>query len=309
MTQKYVPTHPAALYFNELAPYDGENCALFGHFYHPPAPDALLTRLVAALRAGTWTVINDIDVNDIVSGGAAYMEGGKRFLLAVFRFGEAYVYHRLQRTAVPLPRTIGFISGVKRIGQNIYVCGSQNTVLKFNGVSWSDISGNIRVPYSGPGDPILNAIDGFSEEDVYAVGYEGAIFRYDGAQWTRLASPTNHHLHQVLCHSDGRVYLCGRRGVFLRGRPDAWEDLTLTGHEEDFWGLAAFRKEVYACSYRRLFRVAGSQLADEVVAVNSAGTFYRLASNESYMWTTTGTGHVLRFDGQTWIEMIWPDSK
>jgi len=49
-------------------------------------------------------------------------------------------------------------------------------------------------------------------------------------------------------------------------------------------------------------------LVGEPVAANSAGTFYRLASNKSYLWATTGTGRILRFDGMQWLEMTWPDS-
>ena len=52
MTKKYIPQHKAALYFNELAPIqgEGERCALFGHFYHPPDPDVPLD-IQAALGA------------------------------------------------------------------------------------------------------------------------------------------------------------------------------------------------------------------------------------------------------------------
>lgn len=49
-------------------------------------------------------------------------------------------------------------------------------------------------------------------------------------------------------------------------------------------------------------------LVEETVEPNQAGTFARLASNRSYLWATTGTGRVLRFDGTGWVELVWPDS-
>lgn len=310
MAKKTIPKHKAALYFNELAPIrgEGERCALFGHFYHLPDPDAMLTRPVAALPNGGWGVVNDIDVNDVASAAVYSEVDGKRQLFAVYRMGEAFIYQGTSRTAVPRPPGVGFLSGANKIGNSIYVCGSQNTIFRFDGAAWVDVAPSLRVPYGGPDDPILNAIDGFSESDIYAVGYEGSIVHFDGSAWRALESPTNQHLHQVVCHSDGKVYFCGRGGTIFRGAADSWEDLTPPGFDQDFWGMAAYGQKVYACSNRRLFRIADAGLVDVDVPVNSAGTFYRLASNESYLWATTGTGRILRFDGTQWLEMTWPDS-
>jgi hypothetical protein len=310
MVKPAIPQHKAALYFNELAPMQGqgERCALFGHFYHLPAPDVDLTRSVVALPKGAWGVVNDTDVNDIVCGGLYFEREGKRQLFAVFRAGETFVYVGVARTAIPPPRHVGFLSGLRMIGTAPYTCGSQNTVYRFDGTSWVDVAGPLRVPYGGATDPILNSIDGFDEQDIYAVGYNGSIVHFDGARWQQLDIPTNQHLHQVLCHTDGLVYACGRGGVVLRGRLDRWEDLSSPERTQDFWGLAAFRGDVYLCTYSQLFRIVDRDLTGIVVPVNSAGSFYRLASNESFLWATTGTGRVVRFDGQDWLELVWPDS-
>jgi hypothetical protein len=310
MAKPAIPQHQAALYFNELAPMQGqgERCALFGHFYHLPDPDVALTRPVVALPAGGWGVVNDTDVNDIVCGGLYFEHDGKRQLLAVFRGGETYMYQGAARTAIPTPPNVGFLSGVRMIGARPYACGSQNTIYRFDGAAWTDVAGPLRVAYGGPNDPILNAIDGFDESDIYAVGYNGSIVHFDGTRWHQLDAPTNQHLHQVLCHTDGRVYVCGRGGTVLRGRLDVWEDLSSPERAQDLWGLAAFKGDVYLCTYRQLFRIVGPDLTEIDVPVNSSGNFYRLASNESFLWATTGTGRVLRFDGQHWIELVWPDS-
>ena len=284
MDSKQTPKHPAALYFNELAPGAGEMCALFGHFYHLPDPDALLTRPVASLPGGKWTVINDIDVNELASGGTAFEQDGKKYLLAVFRFGDSFMYQGTSRVALPAPSPLGFLSGTRLIGSSSYACGSQNAVYRLSKRIWVDVAGSLRVKYGGPSDPILNAIDGFDEQDIYAVGYNGSIVHFDGTRWQQLDTPTNQHLHQVLCHTDGLVYACGRGGVVLRGRQDRWEDLSSPERTQDFWGLAAFKGEVYLCTYQQLFRIVGRDLTGIVVPVNSAGSFYRLASNESFPW-------------------------
>ena len=238
MAKKQIPQHKAALYFNELAPIrgEGERCALFGHFYHLPDPDVVLTRAVAALPNGKWGVVNDIDVNEVVSAAVYFEEGGKRQLFAAYRSGQTFIYQGTLRTAVPKPAGVGFLSGANKIGDGIYACGSQNMIFRFDGAAWVDFdfAPSLRVPYGGPNDPILNAIDGFGESDIYAVGYNGAIVHFDGSAWRALDSPTNQHLHQVVCHVDGKVYFCGPSGTIFRGGPDRWEDLALPGFDQDF---------------------------------------------------------------------------
>jgi hypothetical protein len=310
MTLRQIPQHKAALYFNELAPIrgEGERCALFGHFYHLPDQDVTLTRPVVALPNSAWGVVNDIDVNEVASAAVYFEDGGKRQLFAVYRSGQTFIYQGTTRISVPKPADVGFLSDAKMISDSVYACGSQNVILRFDGAAWVNVAPSLKGPYGGPSDPALNAIDGFSESDIYAVGYNGSIIHFDGSQWRALDSPTNQHLHGVVCHVDGKVYLSGRGGTMFRGGLKGWEDIALPDFGEDFWGLTAYGGQVFTCSYNSLFRVTEAGLLGETVAVNSAGTYYRLASNKSYMWATTGTGRILRFDGTQWIELIWPDS-
>lgn len=310
MTRSYTPKHKAALYFNELAPIQGqgERCALFGHFYHLPEPDAELTRPVVALSDSGWGVVSDRDVNDIACGGVYVEQNGIRKLMAVFRRGETFVYQGVARTLIQKPSDVGFLAGVRLIGDSLYVCGSQNVVCKLNGSVWQDVAGALRVPYQGPDDPILNSIDGFSEFDIYAVGYSGSLVRFDGVVWHNIDSPTNQHLHQVLCHSDGFVYACGKGGVIIKGRFDDWEIISSPDCLDDFWGLAEFNGSVYLSSYRSLFRIVGQDLVEIPMGAHGSGVYYRLASNQSYLWVTTGTGKILRFDKEKWVEFVWPDS-
>ena len=311
MSNVQIPSHPAALYFNELVPQSGEQCTLFGHFYHPPIEDAELTRAVVAKPAGGWAVTDRSDINDIVCGGVFYETTKAKQLIAVYRRGESFFYPDARgaaRTSISKPQNVGFLSGVRMIGGYPYACGSQNTIFRFDGAAWVDVAGALRVPYGGPSDPILNAIDGFDENDIYSVGYSGSVVHFDGASWTSLDVPTNQHLYQVLCHDDGLVYCCGMSGIVLRGRIDAWEDLSSEERTEDFWGMAAFGRKVYLCTLHQLFCIDGDDLVAVDVPVNSSGSYYRLASNDSYLWATTGTGRILRFDGVNWLELVWPDS-
>lgn len=63
----------------------------------------------------------------------------------------------------------------------------------------------------------LSAVSGWAG-GAYAVGYGGAIFRYDGEAWTREASPTTVDLFDVAAFADGTAIAVGadNGAVFAR---------------------------------------------------------------------------------------------
>jgi hypothetical protein len=68
----------------------------------------------------------------------------------------------------------------------------------------------------------LEAPDRLATE-LYAVGWQGEIWHYDGEKWHQLPSPTKLVLVDVCCAGDGTVYACGREGLLLKGRDQTWE--------------------------------------------------------------------------------------
>lgn len=62
----------------------------------------------------------------------------------------------------------------------------------------------------------LHAISGSGPDDVWAVGDLGAVFHFDGADWTQLDVPTAEHLRGVFAAADGTMLAVGDRGVLLR---------------------------------------------------------------------------------------------
>jgi hypothetical protein len=306
--KKARPTNEAALYFNELAPMSGENCAIFGHFYKFENDDSFeLTRAAFSLPGSTWGVAGDIDG---IVGCAAIMKNdeGRSVVVAVCRPGPATLFWGTNRADLPVPMDPGFLFGARNIDGHVYVCGSQNQVFRLINGAWQRMDQGIRVQRRSTQNPVLHSIDGFSESDIYAAGQWGSIVHYDGVNWRELESPTDQHLARILCDASGKVYVCGDGGVIFRGGVEGWEDLADPAETERLWGLAGYKGKVYLCSAEHLWRVDGSALTEIQVPENRSGTFYRLASNESFLWATTGTGELLRFDGNSWLSLIWPDS-
>lgn len=102
-------------------------------------------------------------------------------------------------------------------------------------------------------DVDLEALDGFASDDIYAVGWHGALWHFDGQTWSPCELPTNVVLTGVVCAPDGVVYCAGQAGLFVRGRGDVWEiiehDVTL----EDFWGIGFHDGRVYLATVLAIY--------------------------------------------------------
>lgn len=66
--------------------------------------------------------------------------------------------------------------------------------------------------------------DGFSAEDIYAVGDAGDVWHLQGTHWSRLPFPSDWGLSAVCCGGDGLVYVAAGNVIFRR-RGDTWEKL------------------------------------------------------------------------------------
>lgn len=153
-------------------------------------------------------------------------------------------------------------------------------------------------------DYSFESIDGFSEEEIYTVGWEGEIWSYNGKKWTKINSPTNLSLHKVKCAGDGMVYIGGKNGMLIRGRKNKWEVVKHEKTEEDIWGLEWFDGKLYASTVSLLYYLDGDSL--NLVDYGEAGipgTCYHLSIAEGVMWSI-GAHNVVEFDGKTWKQIL-----
>ncbi|WP_181423458.1 WD40/YVTN/BNR-like repeat-containing protein [Halomonas heilongjiangensis] len=146
------------------------------------------------------------------------------------------------------------------------------------------------------------AVDGFSAEEVYAVGWDGEIWRFDGSIWHQIDSPTNVALHGVHCASNGMVYICGKCGTLLKGRGSTWDVLEQSDTEEDLRSIRMFDGILYVCSTNLVYRWYDEKLEVAKMAspVSSAG---RLTASGQRM-LSVGLKDVAIFDGQDWHQII-----
>lgn len=127
--------------------------------------------------------------------------------------------------------TLGTIRKVVRVAGQVYAVGNYRKIYRRIGMDrW------IEFGAEGKGIPLpadvethdssmslgFNDLDGFDENDMYAVGGYGDLWRFDGRKWHSCAIPTDAILSTVCCAGDGLVYITELNGSVWAGRADHW---------------------------------------------------------------------------------------
>jgi hypothetical protein len=190
------------------------------------------------------------------------------------------------------------IRNARAIDGYVYACGMLRQVYRRAGErKWVDISAPAPKKDEEVG---FEAIDGFDEKEIYAVGWQGEIWQYDGKKWKDRTSPTNVILAAVCCAGDDYVYAAGQQGVMLRGRNAEWE--LIEWEEEvdaDLWDLCWFENKLYVASATQLFTLEGNNLVAVDFGELEAPTCFSLTTADGVLWSI-GKDDVASFDGTTW---------
>jgi len=160
----------------------------------------------------------------------------------------------------------GNLRRLATVGGTFFACGMDRVVLRRTSAG--------RWTAFGPGplkdDPEVigfEDIAGYSESELYAIGWGGEIWWYDGKKWRRADSPTSTILSSMTCTPDGSVYLVGHDGVMLKGRRDQWK-LVETGRSENLKDVAHLDGQIYVCTDFALFVLKDSGLTAETEFAN-----------------------------------------
>lgn len=194
----------------------------------------------------------------------------------------------------------GPLSSVRDIAGKAYAVGMDSLVLRRDGPG-------VWVPmYEGLSlepETSLEAIDGFGEKDLYAVGWGGAVWHYDGHRWSSIDSPTNVILTNVCCASDGLVYCCGQNGTLLRGRESTWTILPVDGTNSDLWDVKWFEGNLYVSTMMQLYRQNGNDFKTVDFGDDQPTTCYHLSSTDGAL-CSIGAKDALLFNGERWVRLL-----
>ena len=191
-------------------------------------------------------------------------------------------------------REVRSISGVA------YACAVDRKVFRRDGTDqWTPIHGDMP---SRPGPDVVlifESIHGFGPDDLYAVGWHGEIWYYDGQDWHEEESPTHHILNRVYCAPDGFVYACGLAGTLLKGHHGQWTPIAVGAYDIDYWDLEWFGDRLWISSHYGLFTLDGDTLQPVQFDDDAPSTFGHLDARHGILWTV-GSDDILQFDGSEW---------
>ena len=151
------------------------------------------------------------------------------------------------------------------------------------------------------GDEItgFEAIDGFSEQDLYAVGWQGEVWHCAKGRWERQSSPVNIILSAVCAAGDKLVYACGQSGTLIRGRAGAWEQINTDGVVDDLWDVRWFEGKLYVASMSTLYVLFPDGLHPVDFGKEAPRSCYKLTDAQGVLWSV-GQENVFSFDGKAW---------
>lgn len=220
-------------------------------------------------------------------------------LVFVGESGEVCVYSggKAEREEIkPRPR---LIRRAREIGGIVYACGMLRQVfMRKDKDNWNDISAKKPAREEKVG---FEDICGFGEKEIYAVGWGGEVWEFDGKSWKGRGCLTNMILASATCAED-EVYVVGQQGVILRGRHDSWSILDVGKDlSVDIWDVCYFMDKVYFSTFTGIFFLEEGELhpVDFGFDVSSC---YRLTQADGVLWSI-GPSDVLSFDGNRWSKI------
>ncbi|NKI95318.1 hypothetical protein [Rhizobacter sp. SG703] len=217
-------------------------------------------------------------------------------MVVVSEEGAVFTYAAGKHTEEQLTPTPSVIRSAGVVDGLVYACGMKRQVYRRDEEGrWTDISAPAPAPGTNAG---FEAIGGFAATEVYAAGWAGEIWRWNGAAWTSLGSLTNYIL-TALCTTDNDVVICGQGGSLLRGRGQQWDLVDLGDFAEDLWDVAWYKGQLYMSSMTDLFVLTDDGLQSVDFGADRPATFYRLTQAEGVLWSI-GASDIFCFDGSAW---------
>lgn len=211
-------------------------------------------------------------------------------MIAISPHGEARLFgshdERDERIVAadgdPLER--GHLRAVRTIGEHTFVAGMGRQVYRRDAVDrWVCLDRTIR-PAVGETKG-FEGIDGVHEEDVYAVGWDGEIWHWDGAAWRQQPGPTTHVLTGVRCGSDGQVHAWGRRGLIVTGRGADWRLLPQDPLVGDIRDMAWHDGDLYVATGSALYTLVDGTLQPVGFGDDVPTGFGRLSVSDGMLWS------------------------
>jgi hypothetical protein len=255
-------------------------------------------------RQGAWMLAGEEKVLPWLAAGIATTYNDSMAFTVVGWAGQVLVVEDQSSRREAIQRngdSVSIMRSVAAIDNSVYAAGMRRQVYRRPGSDdWMPIDDGVA--YHGDELTVgFNAIDGYTEKEIYAVGLGGEVWMQAEGAWHDVGIPTNVHLHAVCCAGNGKVYVGGRSGVLIRGRHDSWEFLDLQT-DEPIWAMHWFRNELYLLLGRRIHQGADGKIRRLENDIVGDEDFHSLSSAGGKLWVF-GRKKIVQYDGSSWREL------
>jgi hypothetical protein len=252
-------------------------------------------------RNGQWQGIAPDKILPFLTAGLAPIGDGEERFSVVGWAGQAVATAGLADVREGLFRADGAPStlrSVRAIGGVPHAVGVRRRVFRrLADGRWESLEAGI-VEDAGDDFFGFEAADGFGIGEIYAAGIAGDLWLALDNRWQRLDSPTNVHLHTVLCTPDGSVLAGGRNGVLVEGRQHDWQTVE-TGLADTIWALCWFGGTLYVFSEEAVWKRREGTFERIGDPALEGGGFYHVSRSHDRMWCFARKKIVV-FDGTSW---------
>ncbi|WP_439558349.1 hypothetical protein [Dyadobacter sp.] len=203
------------------------------------------------------------------------------------------------------------LSKCRCIADRAYVVGMGRTVHRRLDIGkWESLSlGLPAMKRDASANELLDLgfrdIDGFAEDDLYAVGGRGDVWHWNGKIWIPCEFPTNWPLFTVCCGGDSQVYISGEGGTLFQGRGDLWKRIWQAEYTVPYNDSRWFAGKLWLSSDYMLDEWSDNQVKHvhyDGKRVNARG---HMDAGDGII-VVAGADDVRLFDGDSWHDIVVP---
>ncbi|MDM5177741.1 hypothetical protein PO883_11110 [Massilia sp. DJPM01] len=156
----------------------------------------------------------------------------------------------------------GAITRLRTIEGLLYIAGTGRSVGYREGPDqWISLTQGISYSYDiDRSTSGFRDIDGFGRSEIYCVGGEGDVWKFDGKTWARVHFPSNIRLYSVCCAGDGFVYISGYGGATFKGRDNKWKKIHDDTMTLPFKRMVWYQGKVWCTSDYGLWTIENDKL-------------------------------------------------
>lgn len=148
---------------------------------------------------------------------------------------------------------------LKTLFGHVWACGPRGNVAKRVGENAWEYKGHPfpdTLDVDELGKQVFLDIDGFSENDMYAIGQKSTVWHYDGSLWNNFDIPGNDlEFRTICCGEDGWIYIGTETGNIFKGKKNVWLMLPLCYPGCNYNDMVWFKDRIWITSSAGLWYI------------------------------------------------------